>query len=133
MKYLESFYNNDEDEDLIQFGLRSDDLKWYFTDVIDEGFNIRITPTKKLFDFGRFETSQKFGLINYISVRFWKDKTDDSVDFLRSEEFKLIIEEANMRLLENQLFIRNISTAINTSNLTIDIFIYRKSDEKYIK
>ena len=36
MKYLESFYNNDEDEDLIQFGLRSDDLKWYFTDVIDE-------------------------------------------------------------------------------------------------
>jgi hypothetical protein len=129
MKYLESF----QDDDLTQFGLKIDDLKWYFTDIIDEGFSIRIIPMKKLFDFGKFETSQKFGLINYIHVKFSKNKTDESTTFLKSEEFKSIKEEADARLLENQLFIRNISVAINTTNLTIDIFIYRKSDEKYIK
>jgi hypothetical protein len=128
MKYLESFQ-----DDLTQFGLKIDDLKWYFTDIIDEGFSIRIIPMKKLFDFGKFETSQKFGLINYIHVKFSKNKTDESTTFLKSEEFKSIKEEADARLLENQLFIRNISVAINTTNLTIDIFIYRKSDEKYIK
>jgi hypothetical protein len=136
MKYLESF----QDNDLIQFGLKIDDLKWYFTDIIDEGFNIRIIPMKKLYDFGKFDNlsiyrghDYKLGLINYIHVKFSKIKTDESVNFLRSEEFKLIIEEADKRLLENQLFIGNISTGLNTLNLTIDIFIYRKSDEKYIK
>jgi hypothetical protein len=129
MKYLESF----QDDDLTQFGLKIDDLKWYFTDIIDEGFSIRIIPMKKLYDFGKFETSQKLGLINYIHVKFSKNKTDESTNFLKSEEFKSITEEADARLLESQLFIRNTSVVINTTNLTIDIFIYRKSDEKYIK
>jgi len=136
MKYLESF----QDDDLTQFGLKIDDLKWYFTDIIDEGFSIRIIPMKKLYDFGKFDNlsiyrghDYKLGLINYIHVKFSKNKTDESTTFLKSEEFKSIKEEADARLLENQLFIRNISVAINTTNLTIDIFIYRKSDEKYIK
>jgi hypothetical protein len=136
MRHIESFHENDED--LIQFGLKVDDLKWYFTDLIDDGFSIRVVPMKKLFDFGRFDnlsiyrgSDQKLGLVHYIMLVFTSDSIEKTKDYINSDHFNNILDEANNRLSDIGLYIESVK---NTKLLSrIQIFIYRKSDEKYIK
>jgi hypothetical protein len=136
MRHIESF--NENDEDLIQFGLKVDDLKWYFTDLIDDGFSIRVVPMKKLFDFGRFDnlsiyrgSDQKLGLVHYIMLVFTSDSIEKTKDYINSDHFNNILDEANNRLSDIGLYIESVK---NTKLLSrIQIFIYRKSDEKYIK
>jgi hypothetical protein len=136
MRHIESF--NENDEDLIQFGLKVDELKWYFTDLIDDGFSIRAVPMKKLFDFGRFDnlsiyrgSDQKLGLVHYIMLVFTSDSIEKTKDYINSDHFNNILDEANNRLSDIGLYIESVK---NTKLLSrIQIFIYRKSDEKYIK
>jgi hypothetical protein len=136
MRHIESF--NENDEDLIQFGLKVDDLKWYFTDLIDDGFSIRVVPMKKLFDFGRFDnlsiyrgSDQTLGLVHYIMLVFTSDSIEKTKDYINSDHFNNILDEANNRLSDIGLYIESVK---NTKLLSrIQIFIYRKSDEKYIK
>jgi len=142
MKHLKTFENSEE----LEFGVTPEDIKYLFTDISDNGWKVDVTFLKKLFDFRRFndgDENLKFGLIPYIKVsiskptpvedRFnrsqWKEVQELNA-FTNSDEFKEIIEVASLRLDELGLYINKQAPGENSQ---FNIFIYRKTDENYIK
>lgn len=152
MKYLKKFESNDDE---LQFGVTPDDIRYLFTDISDNGWKLDVRFLKKFFDFRTFNDSDddqedlKFGLIPYIQVsiskptafedRFKRSKWHESKElnvFTTSDEFKEIIEVASLRLDELGLYINKKGQPDHNrigENIQFNIFIYRKTDENYIK
>jgi len=133
---LKSFKIFESEED-IKHGINLDELKWYFTDFIDDGFNIRTQPVSKLLDLKTIERpfgGYTLGEIKYIRVTIWKkDQSNNSRfnyrTFINTQEFKDIILEANDRLMEHGLFIHDIQPY----GSRLSILIYREIDKKYLQ
>lgn len=134
---LKSFKIFESEEDIKQFGINIDELKWYFTDFIDDGFDIRTQPVSKLLDLKTIERpfgGYTLGEIKYIQVTIWKrDQSNNSRlnyrTFINTQEFKDIILEANDRLMEHGLFIHDIQPY----GSRLSILIYREIDKKYLQ
>lgn len=134
---LKSFKIFESEEDIKQFGINPDELKWYFTDFIDDGFNIRIQPMSKLIDLKTIErpfAGYTLGEIKYIKVAIWKrDQSNSSRfnyrTFMNKQEFEDIILEANERLIDHGLYIQDIQPF----GSQLSILIYREMDKKYLQ
>jgi hypothetical protein len=45
-----NLFESENNEDIIHFGLTIEDLKFYFTDLIDLDYNLKIYPSSVLID-----------------------------------------------------------------------------------
>lgn len=134
---LKNFKIFESEEDIKQFGIDPNELKWYFTDFIDDGFNIRIQPMSKLVDLKTIERpfgGYTLGEIKYIQVAIWKrDQSNSSRfnyrTFMNEQEFEDIILEANDRLIDHGLYIQDIQPY----GSRLSILIYREIDKKYLQ
>jgi hypothetical protein len=90
----------------------------------------------------------KFGLIPYIQVSISKPtpfeqrnrrskwvEIQELNDYINSEDFKEIIEVVSLRLNDLGLYIKSsiLETTDWNNKIQFNIFIYRKTDENYIK
>lgn len=110
MKYLKKFLENNEDYNL--YGLTPEDVKDMFMEIQDEGWNIRVDFSKKLFQLdqsGLFNKEDfKLGLRPQIKVKIKKIQTSFSTTrqsnlyelsgLLQSELFRETTSVANDRL-----------------------------------
>lgn len=133
MKYIKKFESHHSETDLEEFNIDRRDILYYFTDILDEGFDVRINVVSKLIDLKDTSVATgfiKFAKINYITV----DIVKGSKEIIELKEkyldlFKDTIEVANERLNDIGLFIKDYIMFGNR----ITILIYKKQDEKYIK
>jgi hypothetical protein len=136
MKYLKTFENSEE----IEFGVTPEDIEYLFTDVSDNGWIVNVRLMKKLYDFstGTRQHLLKFNLIPYIQISISKNwdryvspwlATQHLNELLNSEEYKEIIEVASLRLDDLGYYIQK--QYIERKHL--NILIYRKTDQNYIK
>jgi len=126
LKTLESF------SDLDEFNIDRSEIIYYFTDILDEGFNIKVDVVSKLIDLKISNplSDKKLGKINYIRLEITQGTKD--IQILKSDYLDLFIETieiANNRLNEIGLYIKEHIMFGNR----ITILIYKKEDEKYIK
>lgn len=134
---LKSFKIFESEEDIKNFGVELSELKWYFTDFIDDGFDIRIQPMSKLVDLKTIERpfgEYTLGEIKYIKINFWKRGQSNSnkfnyIKFINTQEFKDIIKESNNRIMEYGLYIKDIIPY----GSRFSILIYREIDKKYLQ
>lgn len=137
MKYLKKFENSEQ----LEFGVTPEDIEYLFTDISDNGWIVDVRFMKKLFDFstGTREHLLKFGLIPYIQISIgknlppyqdslWKINNELS-DLKNSEEYKEIIEVVSLRLDDLGYYIHKEYI----ENKHLNILIYRKIDQNYIK
>jgi hypothetical protein len=150
MKYLKKFESSNDEI----LGVTPEDIKYLFTDISDNGWTVHVRFLKKLFDFTlkpEFKdtgSDLKFGLIPYIQVsiskptpfeqRFRRSKWVEIQglnDYINSEDFKEIIEVVSLRLNDLGLYIKSsiLETTDWNNKIQFNIFIYRKTDENYIK
>ncbi len=136
MKYLKTFENSEE----IEFGVTPEDIEYLFTDISDNGWIVNVRFMKKLYDFstGTRQHLLKFDLIPYIQISISKNwdryvspwlATQHLNELLNSEEYKEIIEVASLRLDDLGYYIQK--QYIERKHL--NILIYRKTDQNYIK
>jgi hypothetical protein len=133
MKYIKKFESHHSETDLEEFNIDRRDILYYFTDILDEGFDVRVNVVSKLIDLKDTSVATgfiKFAKINYITV----DIVKGSKEIIELKEkyldlFKDTIEVANDRLNDIGLFIKDYIMFGNR----ITILIYKKQDEKYIK
>ena len=136
MKYLKTFENSEE----IEFGVTPEDIEYLFTDISDSGWVVNVRFMKKLYDFstGTRQHLLKFNLIPYIQISISKNwdryvspwlATQHLNELLNSEEYKEIIEVASLRLDDLGYYIQK--QYIERKHL--NILIYRKTDQNYIK
>jgi hypothetical protein len=137
MKYLKTFENSEE----IEFGVTPEDIEYLFTDISDNGWIVNVRFMKKLYDFstGTRQNLLKFDLIPYIQISISKnwDRFEVSPwlatkylnELLNSEEYKEIIEVASLRLEDLGYYIQKE----HIENKHLNILIYRKTDQNYIK
>lgn len=131
---LKKFKLFESSDDIIQFGVTVDDLEFYFTDFIDNDYNLRIYPSSVLIDMRNKEEDNlfKLGIINYISVEIWKKSVRNKHNYrsiIETPEFKEIIDESNDRLKDHGLFIKDVIPY----GYRISILIYREIDKKYLQ
>ena len=137
MKYLKTFENSEE----IEFGVTPEDVEYLFTDISDNGWIVDVKFLRKLFDFstGTRKHLLKFELIPYIQISIgknlplfqdslWKINNELS-DLKNSEEYKEIIEVVSLRLDDLGYYIHKEYV----ENKHLNILIYRKTDQNYIK
>jgi hypothetical protein len=133
MKYIKKFESHHSETDLEEFNIDRRDILYYFTDILDEGFDVRVNVVSKLIDLKDTSVATgfiKFAKINFITV----DIVKGSKEIIELKEkyldlFKDTIEVANDRLNDIGLFIKDYIMFGNR----ITILIYKKQDEKYIK
>jgi hypothetical protein len=136
MKYLKTFENSEE----IEFGVTPEDIEYLFTDISDNGWIVNVRFMKKLYDFstGTRQHLLKFNLIPYIQISISKNwdryvspwlATQHLNELLNSEEYKEIIEVTSLRLDDLGYYIQK--QYIERKHL--NILIYRKTDQNYIK
>jgi len=137
MKYLKTFENSEE----IEFGVTPEDIEYLFTDISDNGWVVNVRFMKKLYDFstGTRQHLLKFDLIPYIQISISKNwdrfevspwlATQHLNELLNSEEYKEIIEVASLRLDDLGYYIQK--QYVERKHL--NILIYRKTDQNYIK
>lgn len=131
MKSIKTFKIFDSVEKPNHFGIDIEDIKWYFTDFIDDGLQIRISENSKLIDLKTIERPMghhTLGEIKYIKLDIWKLGLNYRT-FMNTQEFEDIILEANDRLIENGLFIHDIIPY----GSRLSILIYREIDKKYLQ
>lgn len=126
LKTLESF------SDLEEFNIDRSDIIYFFTDIMDEGFNIKVDVVAKLIDLKISNplSDKKLGQINYIRLEITngsKQISELTTKYL--DLFTETIEVANDRLNDIGLYIKEHIMLRNR----ITILIYKKQDEKYIK
>jgi len=129
MKYLKTLESL---SDLQEFNIDRSEIIYYFTDILDEGFNIKVDVVSKLIDLKISNplSDKKLGKINYIRLEVSKGSKEISeLKTSLIDLFKETIEVANNRLNEIGLFIKEYIMFGNR----ITILIYKKEDEKYIK
>lgn len=143
MKYLKYFESIEDRFYSKEYGISPDELKYYFTDLSDNGWVINIGFHKKFYKFDVHEPMRsddiKLGLIPYIEVTITKDwpRFDVSIwqatnylnELINSEEYLEIMEVVSLRLSDENLFIQKQYI----ENKQIHILIYRKTDENYVK
>lgn len=108
MKYLKSFFENNEEVDYLDiYGLYPEDVKDMFYDLEEKGYIINIKFTEKLIQKSSDYSNLKFDLEPYISVNIRKkDKQGltqrlleyDLESLVDSDDFKSIINLTNLRL-----------------------------------
>jgi hypothetical protein len=137
MKYLKTFENSEE----VEFGVTPQDIEFLFTDLSDNGWIVDVKFMRKLYDFstGTRKPLLKFALLPYIQINIGKNwdrfevspwlATQYLNDLLNSEEYKEIIEVASLRLDDLGYYIQK--QYIERKHL--NILIYRKTDQNYIK
>jgi hypothetical protein len=137
MKYLKTFENSEE----IEFGVTPEDIEYLFTDISDNGWIVNVRFMRKLYDFstGTRQHLLKFALIPYIQISISKnwDRFEVSPwlatkylnELLNSEEYKEVIEVASLRLEDLGYYIQKE----HIENKHLNILIYRKTDQNYIK
>jgi hypothetical protein len=129
MKYLKTLESL---SDLEEFNIDRSEIIYYFTDILDEGFNIKVDVVSKLIDLKISNplSDKKLGKINYIRLEVSKGSKEISeLKTTLIDLFKETIEIANNRLNEIGLYIKEYIMFGNR----ITILIYKKEDEKYIK
>jgi len=129
MKYLKTLESL---SDLEEFNIDRSEIIYYFTDILDEGFNIKVDVVSKLIDLKISNplSDKKLGKINYIRLEVSKGSKEISeLKTTLIDLFKETIEIANNRLNEIGLYIKEYIVFGNR----ITILIYKKEDEKYIK
>jgi hypothetical protein len=129
MKYLKTLESL---SDLEEFNIDRSEIIYYFTDILDEGFNIKVDVVSKLIDLKISNplSDKKLGKINYIRLEVSKGSKEISeLKTSLIDLFKETIEIANNRLNEIGLYIKEYIMFGNR----ITILIYKKEDEKYIK
>lgn len=136
MKYLKKFESSEE----LEFGVIPEDIEYLFTDLSDNGWIVDIKFMKKLYDFS-IGTRQhlKFVLLPYIQISISKNwerfevspwlATQYLNELLNSEEYKEIIEVASLRLDDLGYYIQKQYV----ERKQLNILIYRKTDQNYIK
>ncbi len=129
MKYLKTLESL---SDLEEFNIDRSEIIYYFTDILDEGFNIKVDVVSKLIDLKISNplSDKKLGKINYIRLEVSKGSKE--ISELKTnliDLFKETIEITNNRLNEIGLYIKEYIVFGNR----ITILIYKKEDEKYIK
>ena len=133
MKYIKKFESHHSETDLEEFNIDRRDILYYFTDILDEGFDVRVNVVSKLIDLKDTSVATgfiKFAKINFITVDIVKgSKEIMELNEKYLEFFKDTIEVANDRLYDIGLFIKDYIMFGNR----ITILIYKKQDEKYIK
>lgn len=133
MKYINKFESHHSEVDLEEFNIDRRDILYYFTDILDEGFDVRVNVVSKIIDLKNTSVATgfiKFAKINYITVDIVKGSKE--ISKLKEKYlnlFKDTIEVANERLNDIGLFIKDYIMFGNR----ITILIYKKQDEKYIK
>jgi len=143
MKHLKYFESSQEEDYLRDYGITPDELLYFFTDLIDEGWIVRPRFYKKLYKFDVNEPIKnddiKLGLVPYIDVMVWKNwpRFDVSIyqankylnELINSKEYLEMIEVVSERLKDLNLFIQRQYI----ENKQLNILIYRKTDENYVK
>lgn len=137
MKYLKTFENSEE----IEFGVTPEDIEYLFTDISDNGWIVDVKFMRKLYDFstGTRKPLLKFALLPYIQISISKNwdrfevspwlSTQYLNDLLNSKEYKEIIEVASLRLDDLGYYIQKQFV----ERKQLNILIYRKTDQNYIK
>jgi hypothetical protein len=137
MKYLKKFENIHLSP---ESKLTPEDIEFLFTDISDNGWIVDVRFLKKLFDFKNTdESALKFALITYIQISIGKNwgpfqeslwKINNELTNLKnSEEYKEIMEVASLRLDDLGYYIHKEYI----ENKHLNILIYRKTDQNYIK
>ena len=135
MKHLKRLFENSDEEYLKHYGITPDDLRDFFVDLSDDGWDIIPRFMKKMYQFTDTQPMKdsdiKLGLIPYIQIEITKKTTSDAElkSLLNSEQFIDILDVVAHRLLDVGFYIKR--SFIENKRLTI--LIYRKSDENYIK
>lgn len=133
MKYIKKFESHHSETDLEEFNIDRREVLYYFTDILDEGFDVRVNVVSKLIDLKDTSVATrfiKFAKINYITVDIVKgSKKISELKEKYLDLFKDTIKVANDRLNDIGLFIKDYIMFGNR----ITILIYKKEDEKYIK
>jgi len=135
MKHLKRLFENSDEEYLKHYGITPDDLRDFFIDLSDDGWDIITRFMKKMYQFTDTKPMKdsdiKLGLIPYIQIEITKKSTSDTElkSLLNSEQFIEILDVVAHRLLDVGFYIKK--SFIENKRLTI--LIYRKSDENYIK
>jgi hypothetical protein len=136
MRYLKTFESEE-----IEFGVTSEDIEYLFTDLSDNGWIVDVKLMRKLYDFstGTRKPMLKFALLPYIQITISKNwdrfeispwlATQYLNELLNSEEYKEIIEVASLRLDDLGYYIQK--QYVERKHL--NILIYRKTDQNYIK
>lgn len=142
LKYFESTEYSFEDDYHIHYGITPEELIYFFTDIIDEGWIVRTRFLKKLYNLGEKEENKNeftLGLIPYISVTITKNwpRFEVSIynannqlnDLINSEEYKNILQVISDRLSDIDMYIHKQSI----ENKQLNILIYRKTDKNYVQ
>ena len=138
MKYLKYFESSEDD-----LGLDIDELKYYFTDLEDVGFTVRLRTSTKLVQSKSSDlTHFDFNMVNFIKVRIMKNPIGIGRStknyhqnqlklFMMSDLFNEVIDVAKDRLSDKNLFIDDDSIQVENSYITINI--YKNEDIDKIK
>ena len=144
MKNLKYFESLDSGVDYLKdYGITPDDIIYFFTDLIDNGWEVKTRFYKKLYKYEIDEPIKdgdiKLGLVPYISIMVTKNWPRFEVslyqatkylnELINSEEYLEIIDVASNRLADIGLFIQRQYI----ENKQLNILIYRKTDENYVK
>ena len=143
MKNLKYFESSQEEDYLRDYGTTPDELIYFFTDLIDEGWIVRTRFYKKLYKFDVNEPMKegdvKLGLIPYIGITVTKNwprfetsiyqANKELTNLINSNTYLGILDVASNRLKDIGLFIQRQYI----ENKQLNILIYRKTDENYIK
>lgn len=145
MKYLKYFESDSFGDNFYtnEYGITPDELRYFFTDLTDNGWSINIGFHKKLYKFDVHEPMKAgditVGFVPYIELTITKDWNRFEVsqwkatqylnELINSEEYLEIIDVAAHRLSDSNLFIQRQYI----ENKQIHILIYRKTDKNYVK
>ncbi len=143
MKNLKYFESSEEEDYLRDYGTTPDELIYFFTDLVDDGWLVRTRFYKKLYKFEVDEPMKdgdiKLGLVPYIGIIITKNwprfevsiynANKELTDLMNSKNYLEMIEVASNRLRDLGLFIQRQYI----ENKQLNILIYRKTDENYVK
>ena len=138
MKYLKYFESSEDD-----LGFDIDELKYYFTDLEDAGFTVRLRTSNKLIQSKSYDLKHfDFNMVTFIKVQIIKNpigpgRTTKNYHqnqlklFMMSDLFNEVIDVAKDRLSDKNLFIDDDSIQVENSYITINI--YKNEDMDKIK
>lgn len=143
MKHLKYFESSADELFQDDLGFYIDELKYYFTDLEDAGWTVRLRTSTKLIQSKSSDlTHFDFNMVNFIKVCIMKNpigpgRTTKNYHqnqlklFMMSDLFNEVTDVAKDRLSDKNLFIDDDSIQVENSYITINI--YRNEDMDKIK
>jgi hypothetical protein len=139
VKYLKPYkiFESLEEDDfgLEQRNILIEEIKYYFTDLEDVGYNIRLTTGGKLVqsNWNVPDLKFKFKMVNFIKVLIMKNPIgpgrttqrhhqNELKLFMMSDLFNEVIDVAKERLSDLNLFIDDDSIQVDGSKITMNIY-----------